>query len=420
MNARHSYACLDGVRGWAAVMVAYSHFVGAMHPAMLGAGDGRAHFAAAGALGRSGLVVFYNPEFGLDVFLVISGFVLATSVTTRPAPLIELVVRRWLRLALPILATTALIWPLVNFKLFWPEQAGALSKSLWLQLCYNYNWLSLTSYPYMTLERLFRQSLFTVFIDSEHWYNPALWMMKTEFWASVGIFTVYCLIPARFLRRGAGLLLALAAVVLTWQVPLLESIVFGVTLFEARRLSVELGVTCTTRTAATAGIALLAAALLLGGLPYDAGNGVYARIYDVLNPYVGVLALLGYRVAALCIVAALLIWPPLQRPLLTRASQWLGHASYIIYLVHVPVLCSLGAWLLLRLDPVLGYNAATVVILPVFLAATLTVAGFGARWIDDPSNRVSRLAGAAVMAASRAIQRAVVPGLVPSTAKAER
>jgi peptidoglycan/LPS O-acetylase OafA/YrhL len=420
MNPRHSYACLDGVRGWAAVMVAYSHFVGAMHPAMLGSGDWRAHFAAAGALGRSGLVAFYNPEFGLDVFLVISGFVLATSVTTRPAPLIELVVRRWLRLALPILGTTALIWPLVNFRLFWPEQAGALSKSLWLQLCYDYNWPTLTGYPYMTVERLFRQSLFTVFINGEHWYNPALWMMKTEFWASIGIFAVYSVIPARFLRRGGGLVLALVAVVLTWQVPLLESIVFGVTLFEARRLSAELGVTCGPRTAAVFALVLLVAALFLGGLPYDAGNGIYARIYDVFNPYVGVLALLGYRLAALAIVTALLIWPPLQRPVLAPASQWLGRASYIIYLVHVPILCSLGAWLLLRLDPILGYNAATLVILPVFLAATIVVAGFGARWIDDPSNRLSRVAGAAVMAGLRAVQRAVAPGLLPPAAKAER
>jgi peptidoglycan/LPS O-acetylase OafA/YrhL len=422
MNPRHSYACLDGVRGWAALMIACSHFVAAMHPALLGAGDWRAHFAGAGWFGRSGLIVLYNPQLAVDVFLVISGFVLATSVNNRPAPLLELAVRRWLRLGLPILATTALIWPLVNFQLFFPDTAGPLAKSDWLLLCYNYNnWTRLSGYPFMTLQRLFWQSLVTVFATSEHWYNPALWMMRMEFWGSLGVFAGYCMVPARFLRRGGGLVLAFVAIGFTWQVPLLGSIVLGVALFEVRRLSGGMRFTFPPASGVAVAIALLTAAVLLGGMPYDKGDGIYNRIYMLLGPYLGAVPLLAFRVSALCIVTAVLIWPGLQRPLLTRLSQWLGRASYMVYLVHVPILCSLGAWLLLRLEPLVGYNPATLITLPLFLTATLTVAGVGARWIDEPSNRLSKMAGAAVLPAVRAARRALAPGALAQTgpAKAE-
>ncbi len=85
MNPRHSYAYLDGLRGWAALMVAYGHFVLAMHPAMLGSGDEHAHFAGAGELGRTGLIVLYN-LLAVDIFFVLLNWCLPPPVNTRPAP----------------------------------------------------------------------------------------------------------------------------------------------------------------------------------------------------------------------------------------------------------------------------------------------------------------------------------------------
>jgi len=394
VNARHGYACLDGVRGWAALMVACSHFVFAMHPALLGAGEAHAHFPGAAWLGRTGAIVLYNPQFAVDIFFVLSGFVLATSVNNRPAPLVELVLRRWLRLGLPILATTALIWPLVNNHLFWPSTAGALAKSDWLTLMYATP--AGADYAYMTLPRLFAGSLVGIFVPEllpMPFYNPALWTMKMEFWGSVGLFAGYTLLPAAWAARGAGLLAALIAIGFTWQVPLLAPFCFGIALFELRRLAGPRA--AVPRPAA--GVALLALGVLLGGMPYDMRLEPYASLFRLGAPWVGSVSLLSFRVGALCVVAAVLAWPPLQRLLLGRVSQWLGRVSFALYLVHVPILCSLGAWLLLRLEPALGYNAATLAVLPAFLAAALTVAALAARWIDEPSIRLAKRFGGAVL-----------------------
>jgi peptidoglycan/LPS O-acetylase OafA/YrhL len=404
VNPRHSYAYLDGVRGWAALMVAYSHFVAAMHPAMLGAGDERAHFAGAAWFGRTGLIVLYNPQLAVDIFFVLSGFVLATSVNNRPASFIELAVRRWLRLGLPILGTTALIWPLVNFHLFSPDTAGPLAKSGWLTLCYN--WTAWPVYPAMTLSRLFLQSLVSVFTIGVHWYNPALWTMKMEFYGSIGLFAGYCLLPAAWARRGAGLAAALVAIGFTWQIPLLGPFCFGIALFEIRRLC-RARFTIPSYIACASAVMLLVMGVLLGGVPYDARAEPYHSLYLIGEPWVGAVPLVSFRLAALCIVAAVLIWAPLQQPLRGRVSQWLGQASFALYLVHVPILCSLGAWLLLWLEPVLGYNLATLVTLPLFLAAALTLAGLVARWIDQPAIQLSKKIGAAVLPALQHLRPAV-------------
>jgi len=410
MNPRHSYAYLDGVRGWAALMVAASHFIDAMQPAMLGRAAqidqvaGRAAFAGSTWLGHSGLIVLYNPQLPVDVFFVLSGFVLATSVDVRPAPFLELAVRRWLRLGLPILGSTALIWPLVHWHLFWDDTAGTLANSNWLWGFYN--WTKMPHFPDITLPILFWQSLVTVFVPGVHWYNPALWTMKAEFWGSMGLYFGYCLLPRGLADRGVGMLVALVATAVLVNQPLLASFCFGVVLFESVRLlrRQPARVAALARVAPAAAIVLLAAAMFLGGIPYDIdfdANGFYARLYNALSPWIGVIQLLTYRLAALCLVTAALLWRPLQLLLLTRPSQWLGRVSFMLYLVHVPILCSFGAWLLVRLAPLLGYNRATLVVLPCFLAAALAVAGLTTRLIDEPSIKAARRVGAMVMPALR-------------------
>ena len=423
MNPRHSYAYLDGVRGWAALLVAFSHFIDAMQPAMLGTGAqidaiaGRAPFAGSTWLSHSGLIVLYNPQLPVDIFFVLSGFVLATSVNERPAPFIELAVRRWLRLGLPILGSTALIWPLVHWHLFWTDSAGTLANSQWLWSFYN--WTKMPHFPDITLPILFWQSLVTVFVPGVSWYNPALWTMKMEFLGSMGLYFAYCVLPRGFLNRGGGMLAALIATAALVNVPLLASFAFGIVLFELVRLlrqQPEARLATMARAAPPAAIALLAAGVFLGGIPYDidfAAGGFYAWLYIAWSPWIGVIQLWTFRLGALCFVAAVLLWRPLQSLLLTRVSQWLGHVSFMLYLVHVPILCSFGAWLLVRFAPLVGYNTATLLVLPCFLAAAVAVAGLTTRLIDEPSIRLARRAGAMVMPALRRLRYALRP--VPAT-----
>src|SRR4029077_15467837 len=99
-----------------------------------------------------------------------------------------------------------------------------------------YNWTRMPNFPDITLPILFWQSLVTVFVPGVHWYNPALWTMKMEFWGSLGLYLGYCLLPRGLLDRGAGMLAALIAAAALVHEPLLASFAFGVVLYEAVRL----------------------------------------------------------------------------------------------------------------------------------------------------------------------------------------
>lgn len=88
--------------------------------------------------------------------------------------------------------------------------------------------------------------------------------------------------------------------------------------------------------------------------------------------------------AALTVLLAVL-WPPLRAGLEARPVQWLGRVSFSLYLVHVPILATLVY--------LFGYPRwwlACLVAVPLSLGA----AALFRRWVEAPSHRLSRAAGA--------------------------
>ncbi len=409
-NPPSRFAELDGLRGLAALMVALSHYVLAFQPAMLGGGPSVAHFAADQAIGHSPLILLYNPELGVAIFFVLSGFVLAASLMRGTASLALLVARRWVRLAVPVLGTSLLIWPLVEWHLFRSVEAAPLARSDWL--AGNYAWVA---HGDNDIGRLVWQSLVDLFARGRHFYNTALWTMPTEFWGSAALFAAYTL-PR--LIWGAGgwppwLALAAALAVGGWQWgSAYAGFAWGAALFEAWRMLPRRG-----RVAGYAGGLLLAAGLVLGGMPFAIvlpDGGPYARLFLALAPWTANPVLLMHRLAAVFLVAASLLCPPLAALLRGEVCQFLGRVSFMLYLVHVPLLCAPIAALLLKLAPIVGYNIATDLLLPLFLGGALALAALCAVAIDEPAQRLSRLVGGpAPFRAWRPVRRVSPPATNP-------
>lgn len=87
------------------------------------------------------------------------------------------------------------------------------------------------------------------------------------------------------------------------------------------------------------------------------------------------------------------LWRPLQALLGAPVFGFLGRVSFMLYLVHVVVICTLGSWLVLRLMPLTGHNAACVLALPVLLGVALAVDSLGTRWVDQPCVRLAHRVG---------------------------
>jgi peptidoglycan/LPS O-acetylase OafA/YrhL len=392
---RPRFACLEGVRGLAALMVALSHFVLAVQPALLGSPGATVHFAAAVPLSQSAAILPFNPALGVAVFFVMSGFVLAASVAGRGAWLPELALRRWLRLCLPILATTLVIWAMLRLGLFHNVEAARLSTSVWLAPFFSW-----AAYAEPTLAGAVSQSLFDVLASGSHWYNPVLWTIRIEFWGSLALFAAYTLLPGLFRAPEGGVTFGLLATALLWGTPY-AGIVHGLLLFEAMRAVPHLPARARRLLAwlrPRAAPALLALGLVLGGMPFriDVDGPFYGRLYIALVEHTLRPIPLMHELAAALVVAGVLAWRPARRLLAAAPLRWLGRISYMLYAVHLPLLCSLIAWLLLRGAPRMDYNLLSLLLLAVFLATSLLAAELAARLFDAPAIRLARWAGAAL------------------------
>jgi peptidoglycan/LPS O-acetylase OafA/YrhL len=95
-------------------------------------------------------------------------------------------------------------------------------------------------------------------------------------------------------------------------------------------------------------------------------------------------------VGAFGLVALAAFWAPAIRLLSTRLFQWLGRVSFSLYLVHVPVI--------LAVDSIFDRHLTIVRIL-VSLAVAFIVAALFSRFVERPAHRFSKWLGATASAA---------------------
>jgi len=209
------YRELDGLRGIAAITVVLTHWVLAFEPSLLIADAGNAPFRWGARLADTKLTILWSTDIGVATFFVLSGFVLAASLTTRPASLVALGVRRWVRLAIPILGTSLAICAFGETRPFVNHEVFQLTGHDWLRDHYGFlDWL-----PHRW-HLVVHESLIEAFLAGPAVYNFALWTMPIEFWGSMGLFAAY-FAASRFeraLRLENSAPLRLATALLIWAV----------------------------------------------------------------------------------------------------------------------------------------------------------------------------------------------------------
>ncbi|HTJ91049.1 MAG TPA: acyltransferase [Acidocella sp.] len=108
------------------------------------------------------------------------------------------------------------------------------------------------------------------------------------------------------------------------------------------------------------------------------------------------------QIGAILVFVGVLNLPVVHNILATRVPQYLGRISFSLYLVHFPIMATLGCSLFVNTEPVLGVVGASFVALIVGLVVTLPAATLFERWIDRPAVRLSRRALRRHLSASQA------------------
>lgn len=384
---------LEALRGLAAVVVLAWHALQAFQPAFW----------------RDGGAWWYGAVHGtaaVIVFFVLSGFVLThrALATGDGRPLARGAIKRWPRLAGPVLAAVLFSWLLFKLGLYAHAEAGARIGSGFLASFGD-------AHPAGPVEpdlraALLQGAIFALFRGAaeDHSYNIVLWTMRYEL---LGSFVAFGLGLALLQLGHASLaarmaLVAVTALLVRFAEPYYVTFVVGVglaLLVAARPVRIPW----------PTALAMVAAALwLLGYREGGADHALLAALYRKPPPAVYV-----HAAAAALLILALVGTEALRGAMSGPWAAWLGRLSFPLYLVHVPVICSAGAWTWVGLeDTGLAAAGALLVTAVLSFALALPLARFDLWW----TRRLERLSARLLPTGEALARGATVPAgsaLVP-------
>jgi peptidoglycan/LPS O-acetylase OafA/YrhL len=371
----HKLLYLESLRGLAELMVVATHFAGCFFPAITGGGQYPIHEPLDLIFYSTPLIIFFDGNFAVCIFFVISGFVLTRSFfnSGRHEILAEGALKRYWRLMPPVALSVAIAFIMMRLHLFVNGPTAAITGSQGLAALW-------TFIPY-TLGAV-KQAFFDAFITGsvgDTSYNPVLWTMQYEFLGSFIVFGLSALIGRHAKRSWIYAVLILA----TWQTYFL-GFAFGMIL--ADLVSQERVRSWVARRGWMSWGSILLVGLLLGGYP---GSGSTAEtVYRfVPNPFDGPIAAIAtyHSIAAILVVMSVVGWTRAQRVLNWRPFVILGRQSFSLYLLHLMVIASFSSYLFSQLIQSHGYRTSFVLMLIPSLLIIFTLSYLYTYWVDRPS-----------------------------------
>ncbi len=390
---------LDGLRGFASLQVLALHNLTAFFPAI-----GQSHPELVRHVWENWFIhspLFYIADgfAAVYLFFIISGAALTYSFQAHPRMVASSIVRRVVRLGLPMAIAAVLgfvmVWLMPNARL----QAGAIVGAG--------DWLALSGPPKLALVPLFKEvfleGLFFGHLDLPCTLLPAaaaralnltpvaysfdgpIWTLHLEFYGSLLILLLVAL--RAMVGRTVHLIVSSALLIVLAAHPL--------GLFIAGHLLAPLLVSsrwhrlCQTGWVRSAGLALFA-------------GGVAAAAYRIpdafLQPVTRWAAMMDIpasldafhaqsAIEAILVFAGVGAATPLRSLLSGRLARAIGRLSFSLYLIHFPVLLTVTSAAYVRFS---GHGGASLLAILVGLPVTLAFATVFEYCVDRPSIRLSR------------------------------
>ncbi len=372
--ADRKLGALETLRGLGSLIVLLHHTALTLNPfAYLGT-VAQMHFGWEYWLHTTPLGLLVAGRFAVDVFFVLSGFVLALSFLGTAGKddreLAAACVKRVFRLA-PVVAAGVLLPAMLQW-------VGAMAPKAAAEVTGSATWLALQGGWSASPVTVVKIVGFNLFSQGQQ-FNSALWTIGLEL---VGSYFVYLVLLVA--RRSAWRWGIYAGLALSLRGELLLAFLAGLVLADAyihfpgfRRWSQPAWILWPA----------LALALIMGSYPegiVQMGQkpGGWYQLWPHLDLGKDGWLFLG----ASLLIATCVGNPAALGALDCRPGRFLGRISFALYATHIPVLCSLGAWVLLRLHrEAISYAVAAGSAAMVSVVASVLLALVVTRWVDLPS-----------------------------------
>jgi peptidoglycan/LPS O-acetylase OafA/YrhL len=361
---------LEAIRGIASISVLLWHCMKGFYPAIIDDDQARTLHGMPG-------FAFLNGASAVTLFFVLSGYVLTRRYfATYDRDIIARgIVKRWPRLAGPVLISTVLSWVLFVTGAYKFQSAGALNGSRWLAT------LAIPdSYPHASLSRAVSQGLLTFFKGTST-FDGVLWTMQPEFIGSIIAFGLALLMPLMQSRAPKVIVFVVVGLMCHFNNQPLAAFPVGVALayFLPRSISLPARLTA---------LQLIFALYLLGYLRYNVGIYSPLAVWDGFSQFSIYLQIIG----AALLIATVETSTPITAVLSTKFFALLGELSFPLYLVHTLVICSIGSTIIV----LYGANSLTAIIssavcIAASIAAAVPVLLFNRRWLGFVNRSTTRL-----------------------------
>jgi peptidoglycan/LPS O-acetylase OafA/YrhL len=365
---------LDGLRGLAALVVVIDHFAISFFQAATDASVHPTHGILETAVQKTPLHLIVSGNFSVCVFFILSGIVLSSKFfhTGDSKVVTASAIKRYPRLALPVIGCVLLAFTLMSLHAFFNVPASRITGSTWLVGFWRFH---------PNLFNAIYQGAVGIFIKGASTYNTVLWTMKIELIGSFVVFALLLLVGKLRYRYFVYLLLGLLFIQ-TYYV----TFVLGIALCDRyyhRRTAPKASWHW------AAWVPLLVASLGLASVPIGTLNGTWFAFAGNLLPAGASVPDTAHIIGAFGLVMAILYTPTLQNLLIKKPVLYLGKISFSLYLTHLYIIGSFSSYLFAQVEPSTGYGLGFVImIIPSALLIWL-VADLFTRLVDEPAIRLA-------------------------------
>ncbi len=346
---------LEGLRGVAALIVVFCHiknayFVTFPDDLLQSLKSSTGSYFVAHIL-HSFINVLFDGNFAVYIFWFMSAYVISIGLFRSDGItyLKKSLIKRYFRLAIPVAGSVLIAWALWETGLLFNRKHALLAQAPYID-----GWLgSLYTFHPSFIDAL-NSGLWSTFFqyNEQHSYNGALWSMQPELYGSMFVLLLFACIRLNKLRYAVYTVCIALAIFLGWF--WLISFILGFWLSDYEHTPQKSNLLNKLFQFPAANYALLIGVLIVAGKPD------FYHISDLI-------------LSALLVVT-IMHTPSLRKFFSNRIPVWLGNISFSLYLLHIPVICSLGSFLYIRLNLqhiIVMISASAIVLLTSILAAVL-------------------------------------------------
>jgi peptidoglycan/LPS O-acetylase OafA/YrhL len=381
---------LEGLRGIAAAVVVLYHLVLGFTPKGVGVvphGHGFWDVIVQFILG------LLNGGAAVAVFFVLSGFILSLPFAKdrRISRVLVALLKRWPRLAALTTVACVFAWALIHLSGHDYKAAAGVIASGWMATHGN----APLAGHHLTWWGAIKEGLVSAFTTGDVHFDSPLWTMRIELFGS---FAIFLAAPVLFAIQSWPLRLVLIGGVMVcvggvYPVTYLSDFLIGTILamlYAEDRMPIF-----SDWQAVVVGLV----AIYLFSFTYEQKLLIHAPIKSILPP--GDTSHYVWDAGAVLMIAVLLGNPALRRVFSKTWAVWLGLLSFPIYLLHGPIMLSVGAASFMGGVKSLGVAGSAVAAAAASVALTL-VCAVPLVWVDKAWTRVlSRVTGVFVKKPAR-------------------